>query len=280
MSAATGVGVEALSALSYAAKQTGVDIGALQGGLKGLAKFTGNVAAGSKGAIQTLQQLGISASTFMAARPEQRLALLADGLQTIPDPGVRAALAMKTLGRAGEALLPMLADGSAGLNAFISRAQELGIVITDEEARRPTPWATPGTISRPCSARSRFRRARRSPTRCRRSSNWRSPGLKAVAGVRAEQPGLVIALATAAVAGSGRGRRLPDAGGNWASRIGRDGGLNAVIAIASARGPCSARSRPAWRRSTPGSPRRSRPKDSRRCGPRSKRWSCRARWAC
>lgn len=41
MSAATGVGVEALSALSYAAKQTGVDVGALQGGLKGLAKFIG-----------------------------------------------------------------------------------------------------------------------------------------------------------------------------------------------------------------------------------------------
>jgi hypothetical protein len=136
MSVATGVSVETLSGLGYAAQQTGVDLGSLQGGLKGLAKFTGNVAAGSKGAIHTLQQLGISASTFLAARPEQRLGLLADGLRKIQDPGVRAALAMKTLGRAGESLLPMLADGSAGLDAFLERARELGIVITGEEAAK------------------------------------------------------------------------------------------------------------------------------------------------
>jgi hypothetical protein len=136
MSAATGVGVEALSALSYAAKQTGVDVGALQGGLKGLAKFTGNVAAGSQGAIDTLSQLGIIAAAFMGARPEQRMAMIADGLKTIPDPGVRAAMAMKTLGRAGESLLPMLAEGSAGLNAFIDRASDLGLVITGDEAEK------------------------------------------------------------------------------------------------------------------------------------------------
>ncbi|MFM7846900.1 MAG: hypothetical protein ACKPEY_22060, partial [Planctomycetota bacterium] len=94
------------------------------------------MAAGSKGAIHTLEQLGISASSFMSATPEERLAMLADGLRTIEDPGVRAALAMKALGRAGEALLPMLAEGSAGLNAFIDRAHELGIVITGEEAAK------------------------------------------------------------------------------------------------------------------------------------------------
>ena len=136
MSAATGVGVEALSGLAYAAKQTGVDVGALQGAFKGLAKFTGNVAAGGQGAIDTLSQLGVSVSAFMSARPEQRLAMIADGLKTIPDPGIRAAMAMKTLGRAGESLLPMLADGSAGLDAFIDRASQLGLVITGEEAAK------------------------------------------------------------------------------------------------------------------------------------------------
>jgi hypothetical protein len=45
-------------------------------------------------------------------------------------------MAMKTLGRAGESLLPMLAEGSAGLNAFIDRASELGLVITGEEAEK------------------------------------------------------------------------------------------------------------------------------------------------
>jgi hypothetical protein len=120
------VGVEALSALSYAAKQTGVDVGALAGRSEGTRRVHRQRGGRQQRALHTLSQLGISASTFMAARPEQRLALLADGLQTIPDPGVPAAMAMKTLGRAGEALLPMLAGGSAGLNAFVDRAQELG----------------------------------------------------------------------------------------------------------------------------------------------------------
>lgn len=137
MSTATGVSAETLSALGYAAKQTGVDLGALHLGLRGMAKFTALVASGSKGAAKTLDQLGISAGAFMAAKPEQRLALLADGLRNVPDPGLRAALAMKTLGKSGEALLPMLAEGSAGLNAFIARANELGIVITDEELPVP-----------------------------------------------------------------------------------------------------------------------------------------------
>jgi hypothetical protein len=136
MRTATGVSVEMLSALGYAARQSGADLGAVHAALRGLAKFSAQVAAGGKGAIATLEHLGINASAFLAARPDQRLAMLADGLKNVHDPGVRAALAMKVLGKSGEALLPMLVNGAAGLNAFIDRAHELGIVISDEEARK------------------------------------------------------------------------------------------------------------------------------------------------
>lgn len=132
-SARTGVAASTLSALGYAAKQAGVDLGSLEGGLKGMAKFTGAVASGNKVAASTLSTLGIASSAFMAASPEQRLGLIADGLAKIDDPGLKAALAMKTLGKSGDALLPMLAGGASGLNDFIAQAERLGIVVGDDQ---------------------------------------------------------------------------------------------------------------------------------------------------
>lgn len=233
MSVATGVSVESLSELGYAAKQTGVDLDSLQGGLKGLAKFTGNVAAGSKGAIHTLSQLGISAATFMAARPEQRIGLLADGLRTIEDPGVRAALAMKTLGRAGESLLPMLADGSAGLNAFAARARELGIVITGEEAAKADALGDAWDDLKAVFGAIAFQTGAALADTMQMLIATAITGAQAVLEfVRANQ-GLVVALATAAVVGLVVGGVFLTLAGIGFALAGVIAGLNALIAIAS-----------------------------------------------
>ena len=127
-SAATGVSAETLSALGYAAKQTGVDLGALHAGLRGMAKFTAQVAAGNKSALKILDQLGISAASFMAASPEQRLALLADGLRNISDPGLRAALAIAKRWEAGSATGIKPVAGSGGAIKFVYGAQQPSIV--------------------------------------------------------------------------------------------------------------------------------------------------------
>jgi hypothetical protein len=234
MSAATGVSAETLSALGYAAKQTGVDLGALHAGLRGMAKFTAQVAAGNKSAIKILDQLGISAASFMAASPEQRLALLADGLRNISDPGLRAALAMKTLGKSGEALLPMLAGGSAGLNAFIDRARELGIVITDEEAQKADAlgdaWddllAVFGAVA--------FRTGAALADTMQAIIETVIVGAKAVGEFVQNNQGLVIALATAAVVGLAVGAVFLTLAGISMGLSLIMGGLNAVIGFASA----------------------------------------------
>ena len=132
-SARTGVAASTLSALGFAAKQTGVDLGSLEAGMKGMAKFTGAVASGNQQAASTLKALGVSAGAFMAASPEQRLGMIADGLAKVNDPGLKAALAMKALGRSGVELLPMLEGGSVGLAEFIAEAERLGIVVGDDQ---------------------------------------------------------------------------------------------------------------------------------------------------
>lgn len=132
----TGVSAEMLSALGYAAKMSGTELTAVHAGLRGLAKFTEQVASGGKAAVGMLGLLGIAANDFLAASPDQRLALVADGLAKVRDPALRAAMAMRMLGKSGEALLPMLADGSAGLNDLVQEARDLGLVISDEDAAK------------------------------------------------------------------------------------------------------------------------------------------------
>lgn len=129
----TGVEASSLSALQFAAEETGVGMESLEGGLKGMAKFTFAIKSGSKGASDVLNQLGINAQQFLAASVTSRLGMIANGLQRIPDPGMRAALAMKALGKGGVDLGPMMAQGAAGLNALIHKAEELGMVLSAED---------------------------------------------------------------------------------------------------------------------------------------------------
>lgn len=234
LSTSTGVSAEMLSALGYAAKQSGIDIEVLHIALRGMAKFTAQVASGNKGAAKTLEQLGISTSTFLAAKPEQRLALLADGLRNISDPGLRAALAMKTLGKSGEALLPMLADGSAGLNAFIARARELGIVITDEEAAKADAlgdaWddllAVFGAIA--------FRTGAALAETMQAIIETAIVGAQSVGEFVRNNQGLVVVLAAASVAGGTVGGVFLALAGISIGLSAIMGGLNAIISFACA----------------------------------------------
>lgn len=130
----TGLSVEALSSLQFVAEQQGTSFEGLQAGLRGMAKFTTQIASGSKGAIKTLDALGISSRDFMAATPEQRFRMLAEQLSRIQDPTLRAGVAMKVFGKSASELLPMIALGSAGIADMQKRAEELGLTVSQADA--------------------------------------------------------------------------------------------------------------------------------------------------
>jgi hypothetical protein len=132
----TGVGAETLTALKYAADQSGASVQSVAAGFKGLAKFALAAATGNKKAIATLEGLGIPVKEFLAVTPEDRFMLVADALAQIEDPGMRAGLAMQLLGKSGVDLLPMLNEGSAGLKRMADRARELGVVMSDEQTAK------------------------------------------------------------------------------------------------------------------------------------------------
>lgn len=130
----TGVSAETLSGLGYAAEQSGTTLEAVAKSLSAMNRFTTALAGGNEVAAKTLADLGISAADFLKSSPEQRLGMVADALDGIDDPAIRAGMAMKLFGKAGVEILPMLEGGSAALRAFTEEAERLGVKLSDDDS--------------------------------------------------------------------------------------------------------------------------------------------------
>jgi hypothetical protein len=134
MSQRTGVSVEALSELKFAAEQTGVGVEELENGIRKMQKAVVEAAKGSSSARQNLALLGLAVKDLDGLSPDEQFKLIADRLSQIEDPTVRAAMAMEFFGKSGTALLPMLVGGAAGIDAFAAQARALGLVMSTESA--------------------------------------------------------------------------------------------------------------------------------------------------
>jgi len=135
MSARTGISVEALSELGYAADQSGTDLDTLEASLRKMQKTIVDAATGSKGAIDALAMLGLTVEDLNSLSPEQQFKLIADRLSKISNPTVKAAAALELFGRSGTALLPMLSNGAAGIEELQEQARKLGLTVSGEDAR-------------------------------------------------------------------------------------------------------------------------------------------------
>jgi hypothetical protein len=136
MSARTGVSVEALSELGFAAEQSGSDLETIEKGLRTMQRVLGDAAQGSTMAQEALTTLGLSFDDLKDLTPEQQFKLLADRLSRIEDPTLRAAAAMKVFGKSGTQLLPLLANGAAGIEALQAQARNLGLTISSTDAKK------------------------------------------------------------------------------------------------------------------------------------------------
>lgn len=129
----TGVTVEAISTLNLVAGEQGASAEALAKGLIGVAKFTKAVSAGSKEAAAALAEMGISSAQLLAASPDERIKILADGLARVSDPTKRATLAMTAFGKSGFELLPMLALGGDGIAKMQDQFAALGLAVPSKD---------------------------------------------------------------------------------------------------------------------------------------------------
>lgn len=130
-----GVSAETLQSLKFAAEQTGASFESLQTALIFNAKLTTEAAQGSKQAVEAFRQLGIDAKKFADIPMDRRLAVIAEQLASIQNPGDRAALAVKALGRGAADLLPLLNQGAAGLAAWDKQARATNSILSNEQVK-------------------------------------------------------------------------------------------------------------------------------------------------
>jgi len=134
MSKRTGIGVESLSALGFAAEQSGSNLETVEKAIRKMQQNILDANIGLKTATDVFAMLGVSAESFAGLKPEEQFRLMADRLSKIEDPSKRAAIAMKIFGKSGTQLLPMLEKGSAGLDELMKEAKQLGLVLSSEDA--------------------------------------------------------------------------------------------------------------------------------------------------
>lgn len=136
MSRRTGVSVEALSELGFAAEQSGADLETLETGLRKMQKFLTEAARGSDGATEALALLRLSLADLANLSPEQQFKLIADRLAQVADPTLRAALALELFGKSGTRLLPLLENGARGIGRFQEEARALGLTMSTDAAKK------------------------------------------------------------------------------------------------------------------------------------------------
>jgi hypothetical protein len=138
MSKQTGISVGNLSALKYAADETGVNFDSLSMASKKLATSMVEAENGNKATIKNFAALGISQSEVKENANDLygMMQLLATKFQEMPDGPQKLAAASALLGRGWRDLLPLLDQGGAKLVELKQEATDLGLVFSDDTVKR------------------------------------------------------------------------------------------------------------------------------------------------
>ncbi len=136
MAEKSGIAASELSALRYAAEVAGTPLDSLAVGLRKLSVNMAAAAGGAQEQADAFKALGvdIKASDGSLKSSDRVLGELADRFASFRDSPEKAALAIAVFGKQGEAMIPLLNRGSAGIAELRDEAQRLGAVFSSEAA--------------------------------------------------------------------------------------------------------------------------------------------------
>lgn len=127
----TGVSTRTLQELGYAARLSGSSLEGLESTIRIMQRNVADAAAGNEQLTMAFANLGVSVNQLKTMNPEEQFMTLAKAVADVKDPTERAGIAMDVFGKQGTALLPMLADGSKGLDDLRQAANDAGVVMSD-----------------------------------------------------------------------------------------------------------------------------------------------------
>lgn len=133
----SGIAVESLSQLEYAASLSGSSLDELVMGMNRLTKSAADAARGSKTAADAFKAIGVSVknSDGSLKNTEQLMLEVADRFAQIEDGAGKAAIAQELFGKSGTKLIPFLNQGKAGIEALKKEADALGLTITGNTSK-------------------------------------------------------------------------------------------------------------------------------------------------
>ena len=123
-----GTSFQFMQSLTVAAERTGESVDTLRVGFTALLRNIDAARKGSKSQVQAFADLGISAEDLASKKPEEIFKMVGEALNTIEDPAMRTAAALKTVGENGGRLQPAfkaLAEATADVIRFNSAISDL-----------------------------------------------------------------------------------------------------------------------------------------------------------
>lgn len=138
MSNKTGISVQKLQELEYAARFVDVEVDTMTNSIVKLTNSMGNARDGSQDAKTAFELLGVGITTQDGALRDSKQVWLEtiDALGRIPNETERDVLALQLFGKSAQELTPLIKAGSTELNNLAAEANNLGVVLSEEEVAR------------------------------------------------------------------------------------------------------------------------------------------------
>jgi len=125
LSRVTGLDAKSAQAWVVMTKERGIQASQLQMGMASLGRALGGLGGPTKTSDKALAQLGLTSAQLAALPMDIRMGMIADSFKGLPNGVNKAALAQKLFGRSGRALLPILNQGSKGMQEQLDTANKL-----------------------------------------------------------------------------------------------------------------------------------------------------------
>jgi hypothetical protein len=130
----TGISRKRFQELGFAAQLSGSSTEALAGALQKMNINVGAAAKGSKELTDMFVGLGIKLKNTDGSlkSTDQQFYMFVDRISKIKNPSLQAQAAVKIFGKSATELLPMIREGTVGLDKMAAEAKRLGIVLSDD----------------------------------------------------------------------------------------------------------------------------------------------------
>lgn len=135
LSKRTGQSAEALAALEFVGRQSGVGLDELSKATARADRMFVQASQGSKTATAAFTNIGLAVADLEDMNPEERFDAIAAAIAQLPTPAEQSAAAIAIFGRSGAELVPMFQELGGNLAAAREQAERLGFVLSGQQVQ-------------------------------------------------------------------------------------------------------------------------------------------------